>query len=555
MGLCTSLYDKYNDDTNPALKLSTTKYKKKNTTILAVGPKLELRSSEKRSTKTVLLSDKDTKIMKTTKLTKPISEFTIPIHEEEKDSKEDETKPIKDGKDQDQKFDFSREEEDELFEEIPENTGLKKAITSLDRQATHHNNTSHHNLDESVHIGAEALNNNFDSLKHMHTNLDNYLTKSQPLSSVQMEDEENFLRNYKIKCVLRDQPDRKIYEALELDSYTPVRIIQIFKFKENDKKYIIPETSSCPQMESNLKSFESPSSITIIQTYRKNSSLADIVQHVKSEKQLLYIIFQIINAVAHLHKQGIMNNKLTVDSFNVVSNFNNEFFNIKLYDYSFCIDDNSKTKSDFYDISILFYYLVIKRMPYEDLEQIKQQLESTLSRYTLSLIAKLSSTSSDITMRKLMDHKSFHICDINLSTINLLNNAEFLRSLLKNLEKNLKKEFIDDYLNKEKSKTNTNNKMEVSINFLACHILVGKNSVSLDSSRVLEQEKPLESAYSNLKENIDELVSMINKSSIDRLEINSERIITALNESDNIKSLEEVRKIVQFALEYEVVNA
>jgi hypothetical protein len=114
-------------------------------------------------------------------------------------------------------------------------------------------------------------------------------------------------------------------------------------------------------------------------------------------------------------------------------------------------------------------------------------------------------------MRKLMDHKSFHICDISLSTINLLNNTELLKNLLKNLEKSIKKDFIKEVLSNEKLNFsyNSNNKIEVSVNFLANHILVGKDSVSLDTSRVTETEKPLESAYSNLKENINELINIV----------------------------------------------
>ncbi len=64
----------------------------------------------------------------------------------------------------------------------------------------------------------------------------------------------------------------------------------------------------------------------------------------------------------------------------------------------------------------------------------------------------------------------------------------------------MKKNQINEFLKKENSKGNS--KTEVSINFLAYHILVGKNSVSLDNSRILEEERQLDSAYSNLKENI-----------------------------------------------------
>lgn len=552
MGLCVSTYKQHDDD-----EVEGNKTKTSTTNVIKVAPprrvssqlksneKLPERGSDRKTTKTIKLSESQKKVIQKASRESSSSRLNDLDFVDGKDSK------IKTS-------DFVDDDEDNAImnADIGFGSGLSKAITNLNNGEEQINIIKEEHEDSCVEeesnydLGDEKVTVKID-IPHTNTNLDNLLKNQKEIVSEHFEKEESYLDNYKIKKLIRETEDKKIYEGIENETYMPVRIIQV---KKNNnlpaRKYIVPEVGSCPHIEHNLTVFESPSMITIIQAYRKSSSLSDIVQHIKSEKHLLYVIFQIINAVAHLHKQGITNNKITVDSFNVISDFKKEFFNIKLFDYSLFAEDNHNIKSDFYDISIIFYYLIIKKMPYENLEAIKYQMESTLSKYTLSLLVKLSATNSDLTLRKLMDHKSFHIYDINMSTMNVLINPKFMLNLIERIESRITTENLEEFFSNKKDHSNAStSKVEAAINFFCTHILVGKGSISLEDS-MIEKEEPIDIAFKRLQENFSFVIELINNEVNQEVKIDTERVISTLKGCDKITCPEDIRKVIQFSLIY-----
>ena len=312
---------------------------------------------------------------------------------------------------------------------------------------------------------------------------------------------EDFNSKYTITSILKDSENKVVYKIQNKETLMYLKLLKTKK-TEKSVNYFIPEVNSNINIEHSLDVYNNKDNISVVQNLRKDSSLESIIESLNSEENILYIIFQIVYSVSHLHRQGIMCNKLSVDSFNVIGNYKNKYFNISLSEYNFYSQPEltqNKQKWDFFDIAIIFYYLVMKRYPTENLEKIKIQLENKLSKYSLSLISKLSDTNLEIEMRKLMDHRSFNNYDINLSTVNILNNHLLLSDYLKKLEANIENSIKDKNFNSTPMK---NAKSEAGVNFFCKKILLLK-------SESIEEEKHLDLINQQDKKGIDYLSRLV----------------------------------------------
>ena len=376
----------------------------------------------------------------------------------------------------------------------------------------------------------------------------NNLLQYKDNAALSMENDFNYLKEYSIKKIIKETDEKILLEGIEISTYSPVRIIQINKKINSDQRtYLIPEISNCFAIEQNIKIFDSDSKLTIIQPLRKLTSLVDISGYVITEKQLLYIIFQIIYAVSHLHKQGIYLNNLTVDSFSIISNFKNEFFNICLNDYSFFKEKNSQAKSDIHEISIIFYYLCVKRMPYENLEEIKARMEPILSKYALSLIAKLNSANFDFELKKMMDHRSFNVYDINLSTVGVLNDFEFIKEVLDKLRKS---QSSNEQMQNLSVIRKNSKQHDASINFIVNHIMIGKSSISLNDSKLNfgENELALEEIVDRFKTNLEGLLELVNSNKLSLFEYDCSEVGSYYLNKDKFKGYEDIKNSITFSI-------
>ena len=371
----------------------------------------------------------------------------------------------------------------------------------------------------------------------------NNLLQLKENSETTMINDDIYLNNYKVKRIVSQTEEKSKFEGIDLETYKPVKITQINKNYLKDKRnYIIPEVSSCISIEKNIRVYNTDTKITYIQSYRKINSLSEIYKYIYSEKQMLYVIFQIIYAISHLHKQGIYSNKITIDSFSVISSYKKQYFNIALNDYSFFTEENYSNQSDFFDISILFYYLTIKRMPHESTEQVFEELETKLSKFSLSLIAKLSSTNIEFELKKLIDHRSFNIYEINLSTISVLQNTSFIIEILNKLESNRN--------NEEITIKNSHNEIDekrviynASARFLI-DLLLTKDIPMGETSNTIENEIPIQTIVDRLEENLVSLVEIVNSNKFDKFEYDCYRVACYFKDEDNFSSIEDIKKAI-----------
>jgi hypothetical protein len=352
------------------------------------------------------------------------------------------------------------------------------------------------------------------------------------------DEKESHLEKYTIISILEDNRDKKIFKAMEKESNDLVRIIQYNYLPENNKRYIIPDVEGCKQIEPYIEVYETATCITLIQVYRNHNSLRNIFNYLETESQLMYVFFQILSSVAHLHKQGITDNNLSLDSFNVISNFNNEFFNIRLFDYNvYEVNSNERDSSDFMQLAKILYCLVFQKFPLnlENIADLKINLETKLSKQAISLFSMLYTKQERTTLEDLLSHEVFQNYNLSLVTVNVLNNSKILRKISK-YEDNINP--INIRILSDENFEDLDSKLVTSANFIVVCLYFSINEKDSLDQQIIGLNKRLEYL-------VEYFNSEFPENTIEKFDITRDLI-----SSEILKTSEDLKKVILNSLFY-----
>lgn len=403
-----------------------------------------------------------------------------------------------------------------------------------------------------THLGELNKNNKYNDKSGFSLNKTNN-NASKENKEDEEENYDTFMKGYFLKKVISQNRERTVYEASEVESNTPVRIVLINKLYEDkdgnyvNRRYNVPEVEGCDNIEDNIKTYENSKNIVLVQSHYKLITLADISQSITCEKQLLYIMMQILNSLQYMHSQGISINNLSPEGYNVVKNYRNSLFNIKLFDYScYTSGDNfdpNIQRDDYHDASVIFYYLVAKAFPHEELSSIKKKLKKCLSKETLNFINKLSTTRKDVAIKigDLIEHSCFKPYNITINTVNLLMNNDFLMENLNNIKENLTKN-IDIYDNLHTLQEHSSDKKTAQKQYLIMNIIAPRTLNNQDRNDQEDRERSAEEMIYYIENNLRSLSIMIKISAGNGYDFNAEVLADfLLSSKDSFSDANDVR--------------